>query len=195
MINKTNKERRRSMKATPTRPSNRNQRQGVQELYMFSMWIDLTDAAVMVSHCWDFPAAIWRLSRICFELKYLRKCNFGTLSKRWIYDELVLVKERIWYDMINKTNKERRRSMNATPTRPGNKNQWQGAQEDHKHKVLHLDLKESLKVYFIQLVLYWVYHYLDSRKALSMYPEEILVLSFHQLFHHPVNFHDLFTWK
>jgi hypothetical protein len=36
--------------------------------------------------------------------------------------------------MINKINKERRRSMNATPTRPSNKNQWQGAQTDPKQK-------------------------------------------------------------
>jgi hypothetical protein len=37
-------------------------------------------------------------------------------------------------NMINKINKERRRSMNATPTRPSNKNQWQGAQGDPKQK-------------------------------------------------------------
>jgi hypothetical protein len=36
--------------------------------------------------------------------------------------------------MINKINKERQRSMNATPTRPSNKNQWQGAQADPKQK-------------------------------------------------------------
>jgi hypothetical protein len=36
--------------------------------------------------------------------------------------------------MINKINKERRRSMNAAPTRPSNKSQWQGAQEDQKQK-------------------------------------------------------------
>jgi hypothetical protein len=36
--------------------------------------------------------------------------------------------------MLNKINKERRRSMNATPTRPSNKSQWQGAQEDPKQK-------------------------------------------------------------
>jgi hypothetical protein len=36
--------------------------------------------------------------------------------------------------MINKINKERRRSMNATPTRPINKSKWQGAQEDPKQK-------------------------------------------------------------
>jgi hypothetical protein len=36
--------------------------------------------------------------------------------------------------MINKIIKERRRSMNAAPTRPTNKSQWQGAQEDHKQK-------------------------------------------------------------
>jgi hypothetical protein len=34
-------------------------------------------------------------------------------------------------NMINKINKERRRSMNATPIWPSNKNQWQGAQADH----------------------------------------------------------------
>jgi hypothetical protein len=31
--------------------------------------------------------------------------------------------------MINKVNKERQRSMNATPKRSSNKCQWQGAQE------------------------------------------------------------------
>jgi hypothetical protein len=36
--------------------------------------------------------------------------------------------------MINKINKEMRRSMNATPTRPSNKSQWQGAKEDPKQK-------------------------------------------------------------
>jgi hypothetical protein len=36
--------------------------------------------------------------------------------------------------MKNKINKERRRSMNATPIWPSNKNQWQGAQVDPKHK-------------------------------------------------------------
>jgi hypothetical protein len=36
--------------------------------------------------------------------------------------------------MINKINKERRRSKNATPIRPSNKNQWQGAQTDPKQK-------------------------------------------------------------
>jgi hypothetical protein len=33
---------------------------------------------------------------------------------------------------MRNNNKERRRSMNATPTRPSNNNQWQGAQEDPK---------------------------------------------------------------
>jgi hypothetical protein len=37
-------------------------------------------------------------------------------------------------NMINKINKERRRSMNATPTQPINKNQWQGAKADPKQK-------------------------------------------------------------
>jgi hypothetical protein len=32
----------------------------------------------------------------------------------------------------NKINKERRRSINATPARLSHKNQWQGAQEDLK---------------------------------------------------------------
>jgi polysaccharide deacetylase 2 family uncharacterized protein YibQ len=32
--------------------------------------------------------------------------------------------------MLNKINKERRRSMNATPTRSSNKSKWQGAQTD-----------------------------------------------------------------
>jgi hypothetical protein len=36
--------------------------------------------------------------------------------------------------MVNKIIKERRRSMNATPIRPSNKNQWQGAQADPKQK-------------------------------------------------------------
>jgi hypothetical protein len=36
--------------------------------------------------------------------------------------------------MINKINEERRRPMNATPTRPSIKNQWQGAQADTKQK-------------------------------------------------------------
>jgi hypothetical protein len=36
--------------------------------------------------------------------------------------------------MINKKDKERRRSMNAAPTRPSNKRQWQGTQEDPKQK-------------------------------------------------------------
>jgi hypothetical protein len=36
--------------------------------------------------------------------------------------------------MINKINKEKWRSMNATPTLASNKNQWQGAQTDHKQK-------------------------------------------------------------
>jgi hypothetical protein len=36
--------------------------------------------------------------------------------------------------MINKINKERRRSMNAAPTRSSNKSQWQEAQEDPNQK-------------------------------------------------------------
>jgi hypothetical protein len=36
--------------------------------------------------------------------------------------------------MIKNINKERRRSMNATPTRPSYKNHWQGGQEDPKQK-------------------------------------------------------------
>jgi hypothetical protein len=36
--------------------------------------------------------------------------------------------------MINKIIKERQRSMNAAPTRPSNKTQWQGAQDDSKQK-------------------------------------------------------------
>jgi hypothetical protein len=40
--------------------------------------------------------------------------------------------------MINKINKERRRSMNATPTRTSNKNQWSGAQADpNKNRTGH----------------------------------------------------------
>jgi hypothetical protein len=41
------------------------------------------------------------------------------------YDKLLI------RNMINKINKERRRSMNATPTWPSDKNKWQGAQADH----------------------------------------------------------------
>jgi hypothetical protein len=37
-------------------------------------------------------------------------------------------------NMINKIDKERRHSMNAAPTRPSNKRQRQGAQEDPKEK-------------------------------------------------------------
>jgi hypothetical protein len=37
--------------------------------------------------------------------------------------------------MINKIDKGRRRSMNVAPTRPSNKRQWQGAQEDLKQKL------------------------------------------------------------
>jgi hypothetical protein len=37
-----------------------------------------------------------------------------------------------YQNMINKINKERRRSMNATPIGSSNKNQWQGAQADPK---------------------------------------------------------------
>jgi transposase len=37
-------------------------------------------------------------------------------------------------NMINKINKERRRSINATSTRPSNKNQRQGVQTDPKQK-------------------------------------------------------------
>jgi hypothetical protein len=36
-------------------------------------------------------------------------------------------------NMINKIKKERRRSMNATPTRASNKDQPPRAKEDHKH--------------------------------------------------------------
>jgi hypothetical protein len=36
--------------------------------------------------------------------------------------------------MIDKIDKERRHSMNAAPTRPSNKRQRQGAQEDPKEK-------------------------------------------------------------
>jgi hypothetical protein len=36
--------------------------------------------------------------------------------------------------MIHKTNKEMRRSTNATPTRSSNKSQWKKAQEDPKQK-------------------------------------------------------------
>jgi hypothetical protein len=51
--------------------------------------------------------------------------------------------------MINKINKERRRLINATPTRPSNKSQRQGAQEDPKGLLVMLavitnDMIESL---------------------------------------------------
>jgi hypothetical protein len=36
--------------------------------------------------------------------------------------------------MINKINKERRRSLNATPTRPSNNEKRPGAQEDPRQK-------------------------------------------------------------
>jgi hypothetical protein len=36
--------------------------------------------------------------------------------------------------MIKKINNERRRSMNATRTRPSNKSRWQGGQRDPKEK-------------------------------------------------------------
>jgi hypothetical protein len=49
----------------------------------------------------------------------------------------------IFQIMINKINNERRRSMNATPIRPSNKNQWQGAQADPKQKNLPLRQKLS----------------------------------------------------
>jgi hypothetical protein len=38
------------------------------------------------------------------------------------------------YNMTNKIDKERRHSMNTAPTRPTNKRQRQGAQEDPKEK-------------------------------------------------------------
>jgi hypothetical protein len=48
--------------------------------------------------------------------------------------------------MINKINKERRRSMNTTPTRPSNKNQLQGAQTDPKQNrdIAKLLLKQTI---------------------------------------------------
>jgi hypothetical protein len=51
----------------------------------------------------------------------------------------VLIRDGIWkkgsiLNMINKINKERRRSMNATPTRPSNEDQRPGAPEDPKQK-------------------------------------------------------------
>jgi hypothetical protein len=60
-------------------------------------------------------------------------------------------------NMINKIIKERRRSMNVAPTRPSNKSQWQGAQEDPKQKperaVFHCleesNFGESFGIYFI----------------------------------------------
>jgi hypothetical protein len=41
---------------------------------------------------------------------------------------------RMFQNMINVINKEMRRSMNRTPTRPSNKNQRQGAQDNPKQK-------------------------------------------------------------
>jgi hypothetical protein len=41
---------------------------------------------------------------------------------------------KVLSNMINRIKQEMRRSMNATPTEPCNKNQWQAAQEDPKQK-------------------------------------------------------------
>jgi hypothetical protein len=54
-----------------------------------------------------------------------------------IFQAIVRVFHRGWKHkilFINKINKERQRLMNAAPTRPSNKNQWQGAQADPKQK-------------------------------------------------------------
>jgi hypothetical protein len=48
--------------------------------------------------------------------------------------------------MINKINKERRRSMNTTPTRPSNKNQWQGAMADPTKTIKIKPKKSEIKV-------------------------------------------------
>jgi hypothetical protein len=37
--------------------------------------------------------------------------------------------------MINKINKERQRSINATPTLPSTRNQWQGAKDPEQKQV------------------------------------------------------------
>jgi hypothetical protein len=58
--------------------------------------------------------------------------------------------------MKNKINKERRRSMNTTPTRPSNKSQWQGAQEDPKRKTgqKHLCEKGLASPIFMGMLFY-----------------------------------------
>jgi hypothetical protein len=48
--------------------------------------------------------------------------------------QYLLSQEQYLYNMINKINKERRRSMNTTPIRPSHKNQRQGVQADPKQK-------------------------------------------------------------
>jgi hypothetical protein len=47
---------------------------------------------------------------------------------------VVSIKYAYQIKMVTKIIKERWRSMNATTTRPSNKDQWPGAQEDHKQR-------------------------------------------------------------
>jgi hypothetical protein len=65
------------------------------------------------------------------EYYYIRRLNQYLAKLLYINYEYtdVMIKK-----MTNKINKTRRRSMNATPTQPSNKSQWQGAQEDPKQK-------------------------------------------------------------
>jgi hypothetical protein len=64
--------------------------------------------------------------------------NIYDLIWIWNIDENFIKSKKKYHvavcNMINKINKERRRSMNATPKRSSNKSQWQGAQEDPKQK-------------------------------------------------------------
>jgi hypothetical protein len=52
----------------------------------------------------------------------------------WKYNHINFFIHYLVKNMINKIIKEKRRSMNTAPTRPSNKGQWQGAQEDPKQK-------------------------------------------------------------
>jgi hypothetical protein len=51
-----------------------------------------------------------------------------------LYLLFLLLNVDFCWNMINKINKERRRSMNATPIWPSNMNQWQEARADPKQK-------------------------------------------------------------
>jgi hypothetical protein len=59
--------------------------------------------------------------------------------------------------MINKIDKERRFSMNAAPTRPSNKRQRQGAQEDPKenrtgHKAEYGQAHHYIRIHYKYLI-------------------------------------------